>query len=183
MTLPFEDTGSLRPDAYVPEITPVSDHFTVTNPQSADWVVQRIIEVRQEQADVDAAYSRTLDQWKAWRNGERERLARQEEWWTGLLQAYWFRYAQDHPKAKSLKLPHGRLQQRKQPRRITVEQPAQFTAWAVEHYPTLIRTKYEPDMMALKKLIEENWTVPGVDVTDVPDRFSVATEGAAADGD
>lgn len=178
--MPFDDVPGLRPDDYVPELSPTP--FKITDVPGAAWVGKRLAAVRAERADVQTAYEQTMDQWITWRDREDERLMTQEDHWLSLLASFFYRYQESHPKAKSLKAPGVSMGTRAQQPEYALDDPALFVEWAKKEAPTLVKATWSPDMTAIKAARSIGVDIPGLDVVDRPPKFYAKTEDAA-DGD
>lgn len=157
------------------------NRFLVDDLRKADWAVRKIAEIQTEYAAISHEYEAQMAAWKTWRDQERERLERQRAYFVGLLQAYFTRYRETHPRTKTLTVPHGALKIRKSPLQVTVAQEDIFLAWAQIEAPDLVRVKQEPNQHAIRQaVVKDGLAIPGVRVDELPDRFEVETKEAGA---
>jgi len=135
--------------------------FVLSDNASADWAMRKLAKARAEQASVSsladeqkevimAAARRHLEPIEAWERSETERLGSEAAYFEGLLTTWHRDLLLDDSRAKTVRLPHGDLHARKSPDRFDVNDPEAFVAWASQVAPGLVRTKVEPDKVAMR---------------------------------
>ena len=153
--------------------------FVVDDARKADWALMRVAQLDSDRDFIETQFEAQMYTWHQWKKRELERLERQREYFTRLLESYFLRYRETHPRQRTLKLPHGALKIRKMAPAITITQEDLFLTWAEQELPSLVRVKKEPDKKAIRHaVIEDGLALPGVIVTEMPDKFQVEAKTA-----
>ena len=160
------------------------EQFKIKDDDMANWAIRKIAKARKEFAEAEQQAERERERIDAWLDGKRKARERAEEFFTGLLTAYYLPQHMEDPKRKTFTLPAGVFQ-------VSQQQPeyqrddAALVQWLESHVmPDYLETIKKHKWAELKKLIEAKGgvaTVAGevVDgITVVPRglKFTVATE-------
>jgi len=160
------------------------ERFRLTDENMANWALRKVAKARaeyEEAAKVAEAEIKRIDDWL---NGRKRDLEHAEEFFTGLLTAYYLPQHMEDPQRKTFKLPAGAFQVRQQQPEYQRDDAA-LVRWLEEHVmPDYLELVKKPKWGELKKIIETKGgvaTVAGevVDgITVVPRglKFTVATE-------
>lgn len=131
----------------------VSEHFSVRDEQTANWVVRRVNEAR--------AYRRRVEEWAA---GEIRRAQAEEQFFLGRFGGQLREWLQQqittrHLRRKSLALPSGTIGLRRSPPRLAIQDEAKAVQWARQHLPYALRAEVKvtgPAAQDLRAWCQEN---------------------------
>lgn len=160
------------------------NRFRVTDDKSAEWCLQKIREARQE-----------AEKWKEHYRLQMEKVQKEAEntvaYFEGLLSEYFDTVPHKETKTQqSYTLPSGKLV-RKQQQPEYIKDDAVLVPWLKENFRlelVKVEVKEKADWAALKKQIsitpdgtsvmdENGEIIPGVTVSNRPDKFMVEMEG------
>ena len=172
-------------DAYdEPQEQEEREQFRIKNDDEANWAMRKIAKARREFAEAEQQAERETERINAWLDGKRKERERAEEFFTGLLIAYYLPQHLGDPKRKTFTLPAGVFlvrQQQPEYQRDDVE----LVKWLESHVmPDYVEVVKKPKWAELKKLIETKGgvatvageVVDGVLVVPRGFKFTVATE-------
>lgn len=159
--------------------------FTVKDDSTANWALRKIAEYKSKQAEVNALAAAEMDKIEQWANAENERHQRQIDYFTSLLSVYAMKKKEKDPKFKSMNLPNGRLQFRKQQPKWEYDESALLETLKKEGMSDFIKVKESPDKDAIKKAFEVHegkaicpdtgQVIKGITVTEQGETFGVVT--------
>ena len=154
--------------------------FICDSDQAAEWCLRKKKEAEEEKAF-----------WKDYYAEQYEKVCRKCDWTIGMMEYHLFKYFETvpHKKAKaseSYQLPSGKLTIKEQKPEWEHDDD-QLLPWVKENVPGMIKTKESVDWAELKKELSVIWhedgsqtvangdglIVPGVTVTERPDKFVV----------
>jgi phage host-nuclease inhibitor protein Gam len=150
--------------------------YEIADQSGAIWALRKIKLVEQRRQEAKATAMAEADKIMKWYEGLSQKADRDREYFDGLLLGYMNKLRQEDPKLKTVKLPDGELKIRKQQPEYTYDDD-QLLAWAKVHYPEYVQVKetvYKPDIKSHIK--ETGEVVPGVTISDRPDKFIVEVE-------
>lgn len=128
-----------------------TERFKLTNDQMANWALRKIAKIRSErEADEElaAAERARIDAWLI----ERQKQAqRNEEFFVGLLAAYFAPKHAENPKTKTFKLPAGSVQFRAQQPSFTRDDSALVDWLKKNGLADFVETVENPKWGELKK--------------------------------
>lgn len=121
--------NDMAPDFDSQEQLEVAPGFTVTDEESANWVVRKITEARAYQEKV-----------REWAKKEQDRAAADAEWFLGRFGAQLAEFTEKHlsGKKKSLSLPAGVVGFRKAPAQVQVVDEPALLEWAKAEAPEIV---------------------------------------------
>ncbi len=111
-----------------PEQEEERERFCLTDENMANWALRKIAKARaeyEEAAQVAEAEVKRIDDWL---EGRKRELEHTEEFFGGLLTAYYLPKHMENPRQKTFKLPAGQVQIRKQQPEYTRDD-ASVIAW------------------------------------------------------
>ena len=161
------------------------ERFVVDNEQKANWALRKIKQLQEKQkenAALAASEIRRIAEWERDVNGE---LQNNINFFTRLLSDYHRQVLEQDPKAKTIKLPYGKLKMRAQQPEY-IRDNDKLLAW-LESKGTIgkayIKITKSPHWGELKKRLriagdrmvdpETGEVVPGVEVVEREPKFSV----------
>jgi hypothetical protein len=172
-------------DAYdEPQEQEKREQFRIKNDDEANWAMRKIAKARREFAEAERQAERERERIDAWLAGKRKAKERDEEFFVGLLTAYYLPQHMDDPKRKTFKLPAGAFQVRQQQPEFQRDDAA-LVRWLENHVmPDYLEVVKKPKWAELKKRIETKGgvatvageVVDGVLVVPRGLKFTVATE-------
>jgi len=139
-----------------PEQEEERERFCLTDENMANWALRKIAKARaeyEEAAQVAEAEVKRIDDWL---EGRKRELEHTEEFFGGLLAAYYLPQHMDNPRQKTFKLPAGQVQIRKQQPDYVRDDEA-LLAWLkgndmAEFVQTIEKIKWSE----LKKTLKQN---------------------------
>ena len=172
-------------DAYdEPQEQEEREQFHIKNDDKANWAIRKIAKARKEFAEAERQAERETERINAWLDGKRKERERAEEFFTGLLTAYYLPQHMEDPQRKTFKLPAGAFRVRQQQPEFQRDDAA-LVQWLEEHVmPDYLEVVKKPKWGELKKLIETKGgvatvageVVDGIMVVPRGLKFTVATE-------
>ncbi len=147
--------------------------FKVADKASAEWCLRKIAAYKkemQENQDIVNAEIQRLNEWLTQVNKHsQERI----DYLTGLLQEYLTKVAEEDPKCKSIKLPHGTIRFKKQqPEWIYNDE--KILKWLKQNKPELIQIIEKYNKNDIKRLVKETGEIiDGVEIQFKEDKFEV----------
>lgn len=171
----------------IPEGEQERERFQVDTAEKADWALRKLAKIRRQRQENRRLAGAEIDKVKAWLAAEEERLERDEDYFLGLLADYHRRVLAEDPKAKTVRLPHGRLLMRAQPPEFERDEERLLEWLDARGMAEFVRTKREPDWQRLKPLVaatpggavvvaDTGEVVEGVRATIRPPKFAAETE-------
>ena len=167
-----------------PQQSEERERFRLTDENMANWAIRKIAKARREFAEAEQQAERERERIDAWLDGKRKAKERDEEFFTGLLTAYYLPQHLDDPERKTFKLPAGAFQVRAQQPEYQRDDAA-LVRWLEEHVmPDYLELVKKPKWGELKKIIETKGgvatvageVVDGIMVVPRGLKFTVATE-------
>jgi hypothetical protein len=150
-------------------------HWVVDDPSRAEWALRKLAGIRRQQAENRAVAEEEKRRIADWLDDVNGTLARSAQFFEGLLTTWHRRVLDVDPDRKTVSLPSGELKARKQPDRW--EFTDDFTAWAQQHRPDLVRVRVDVDRTTAKGHLERISAEAVVDVDSGDIRFTVTTPG------
>ena len=127
-----------------------AEGFRIETEEGLTWAFRKLRQVRREITDVveltEKEVQRVLD-WKQARLGD---LGRSDEYFSGLIGDYYRRLLEENPKAKC-STPYGSATKRTATK-WSYGDESKLAETLREESPELVRTKYELDKAAIKKV-------------------------------
>ena len=166
-----------------------TEPFTVKDDKSADWALRKIREHEAHIVEVEAFAEERIHEIQAWAESATKSARNAIEHLTGLLEVYHRQLHAENPQLKTIKLPAGEIQLRKQPPKY-LRDDARLLAWLKANRPEFIRVTEAPDWGAVKKAFvahdgllvdpDTGEVVDGVAVEESAEpAFYVRTQGGA----
>lgn len=144
----------------------VPPQFAVKDPQSANWVVRRVVEARH--------YAAHIKQWSA---AELKRAEREEQFFLhhfGPQLEDWLQPQLQQLRRKSLALPAGTIGFRRTPMKLLIVDEPQLIHWCRHHRPDAIRVQTTILLSLLKQHLEHTGECPsGVELVGAETRFYI----------
>ena len=158
--------------------------FSINDKEQAIWALRKIAIIERVRKEAREAAQAEINRIQDWLADEEKRADQDRAYLDELLEQYHRAVLEDNPKAKTIKLPHGELEIRKQqPEYIKSDDTVKV--WAQENRPELL-VPQEPklDWATLKKSLqatddgravdtETGEIVPGVGINERPAKFSI----------
>jgi phage host-nuclease inhibitor protein Gam len=161
------------------------DTFQIKNKEQANYFIKKIMDVRSEASNInhiaDTEITKTKIRVDAWREKELNKLARDEEYITNLLEIFAAKELEG-AKKKSLSLPYGSIGFRAQQPEYTYDDKTLLEfLLGHEEYAKFINYKPSTNKTDLKKtatvkdgkLYIDGIEIPGVTVTERDPKFEV----------
>lgn len=161
------------------------EKFTITNKSDADFYIKLINKLRKQKEEinefVDSEKERQDKIYEDYRRDRLRPLDTQISFYESALRTFAMNEYEETGK-KSIKLPNGSLNIRKQQPKYTYDDEQLLEYLQKTNRDSLIKTKHEVDKRELKKvgtvtsnneLMIDNDVVPGVVVTPQEDKFEV----------
>ncbi|TYO95151.1 host-nuclease inhibitor Gam family protein [Desulfallas thermosapovorans] len=162
--------------------------FQIETKEHAIWALRKIAAIERARKEAQEAAQAEIYRIQDWLAGEEKRADQAREYLDMLLEDYHRRVLAESPKMKTIKLPHGELQIRKQQPEYVKSDDA-VKVWAKENRPELL-VPQEPklDWATLKKSlqatgdgravdVETGTVVPSVAITERPPKFTIKLTG------
>jgi hypothetical protein len=157
----------------IPEDQEQRERFKIESKDQAIWALRKIAQAKANQDENTQAAQAEIDRIAVWRNEENEKLQRSVSFFESLLHEYFMQLREDDPKLKTVKLPHGSLKMRAQQPQYEYDED-QLLPWAKGNLPEAVVVKESIAKTPVKKHIRETGEmVPGVTITERPEKFSV----------
>lgn len=160
------------------------ERFQVKDKEQAEWCLRQISRLMREQDEIESIAQAQIEKITTWKNDQTESIQKSISFFENLLIDYHRQVLQKDPKAKTIKLPSGRLEARKaQPEYLRDKET--MLPWVEQNRPEYIVVKKDIDWSGLKKVLKfQNGTgidpdtgevVPGLNVVDRGINFRVKT--------
>lgn len=155
--------------------------FRIETKDQAIWVLRKVKKYMEEQEENKEAADAEIERISAWLEEENVKLQKQIDYFTGLLEEYHRAILEQDPKKKTIKLPHGELQFRKQQPKFERDDIT-LVRWLKEKkLKDFIEVKERPMWSELKKYVEvrdgyvfyDKDKVEGIMVEEQEDKFSI----------
>lgn len=180
---PFPDLGELKEIA-TSEEAPEKERFRVENKEQAEWCLRQISRLMHEKGEVESLAQAEIEKITDWQNQQVESIQKSISFFEGLLIDFHQQVLQNDPKAKTVKLPSGRLEARKAQPEFQRDVETMLP-WVEQNRPEYIVVKKDINWSGLKKILKyRNGTgidpdtgevVPGLTVIDRGTNFRVKT--------
>ncbi len=180
----YEDLYEEGQQAYSPEKP------RIETTEQAIWALRKIARIEKERQEAREAAQLEKARIDEWLQDEEKRCDQARAHLDFLLEDYHRRILAENPKRKTIKLPHGTLELRKQPDEWAIDEEI-LVPWLMENCPELVIVppppKPKPDRVEIKKAFEvkgnravyvnketgEIVEVPGIEVHERGLKFSV----------
>lgn len=144
--------------------------FIVDDEAKANWAMRKVAKVRRKQQENTALANAERARIDEWVTSENDKLEQQAAFFEGLLIEFHHAELARDEKRKTITLPTGKLESRKQQPIVEVETDP-FLEWATKERPEFVRTKHEVDKIAVKEAaVKDGEKLPHVTVTIPVDR-------------
>jgi len=125
------------------------ERWAVTDDGQAAWAMRKIRAARDRMADIDAVAAREVERITEWAEKAKSGPQRDEDFFTGLLQAYAMR--ERLAGRKTVSTPYGRVSSREGRARVTVTDPDAAVPWLVAHgMDSCVRTTTSVNVAGVK---------------------------------
>mgnify|MGYP001024516208 CR=1 FL=1 len=131
--------------------------FIIDDDQKANWALRKIRQLQEKRkANIQLAEAEIerINTWLKEVNGDLEQSI---DYFTGLLEGYHRQVLEQDPKAKTIKLPYGKLKMRAQQPKF-VRDDDKLLAWMKKEWPDIhpyyIKITERPDWKDLKDFLE-----------------------------
>lgn len=160
-------------DFGIPEEQEQRERFRIEDKSQAAWALRKMSKIKAEMDENIMTAQAEMERIVGWRDGENEKLQRSVSFFEGLLHEYFLTLRESDPKLKTMKLPHGTLKMRKQQPQYEYDEET-LLPWAKENLPEAVVIKEAVAKTPVKKYVQETGEmVPGVTITERPEKFSV----------
>jgi phage host-nuclease inhibitor protein Gam len=174
----------IEPEAFQPEgFDDTEEHrerFRIDGPNTADWALRKLAQARGRIIENQNLYATEVERLDAWLEDACKAPERDVTFFEALLRNWHEEQLAEDEKRKTISLPGGKLEARQNPPSINVSDPDKFFAWAPEHRPEWVRTKYEAVKSEIKKTggvdPATGEIAPGVEVVPGDLRWKAVTE-------
>lgn len=138
---PFPELSELM-EGIPEELPEQKERFQVKDKEQAEWCLRQISRLSKEQAEIEATAQAEIEKITAWKNNQTESIQKSTSFFEYLLIEYHQQVLKENPKAKTIKLPSGKLEARKaQPDFIRdketmlpwVKEPARLCCYQKKH--------------------------------------------------
>jgi len=183
---PFPELSELMEDLpeELPETPEQKERFRVKDKEQAEWCLRQISRLMREQEEIESTAQAEIEKITAWKNDQTESIQKSISFFEYLLIEYHQQILKENPKAKTIKLPSGRLEARKAQPEFQRDVETMLS-WVEQNRPEFVITKKELDWAGLKKILKyENSmgidpdtgeAVPGLKVIERGMTFRVKT--------
>ena len=158
--------------------------FVIETKEQAIWAMRRIATLEKDFREEEEAGIKEIELINAWLEKQKERYEKDTEYLRYQLEQYHRKQLEKNPSLKTIRLPHGELQLRKQQSEYAKNED-DVKVWAKENRPELLMPQ-EPklDWSTLKKSLqatddgmaidmETGTIVPSVLITKKPLKFDI----------
>jgi hypothetical protein len=158
------------------------EKFVVNDDSKADWCLEKLKEISLEIERKEKLAQERKDQIQAWLVKEKEKLVKSKEWFEGMVTSYFMDLKEKDSKLKTLSLPFGKIQARKQQPKWNYDDKV-LIQFVKDSKLDALRVKEEVDKDKLKKLVkvvdgrgitEAGEIVEGVTIEEQPDKITVS---------
>ena len=129
------------------------EKFVVDSDSKADWVLQKIKELKEKKQEKEELAEERIYQIEQWLKEETNKLNNQIENFEAMLAEYADKLKEQDPDFKTKSLPFGKIQYRKQRAKWQYDNE-KLTEYAEKNIPKAVKTKKKVDKRELKKLVE-----------------------------
>jgi len=183
---PFPELSELIEELSVdtPEKQEQKERFRVKDKEQAEWCLRQISRLMREQEEIESTAQAEIEKITAWKNDQTESIQKSISFFEYLLIEYHQQILKENPKAKTIKLPSGKLEARKAQPEFQRDVETMLP-WVEQNRPEYIVVKKDINWAGLKKILEyRNGTgidpdtgevVPGLTVIDRGTVFRVKT--------
>ncbi|MHB8172123.1 MAG: host-nuclease inhibitor Gam family protein [Thermincolia bacterium] len=171
---------------------PEKPKFEVTDKSSAEWVMRKIAKLNKDISEIQNIVTeqteplrQEIKQIEEWGQNETEKASSHVKFLESFLEPFHRKLIEIDPKAKTIKLPHGKMEIRKQQPKIEKDDKTLLTWLKKGKMDNFIKTEETPKWGELKELTkiekgkviytETGEIVEGVTAIDRPDKFEVKT--------
>jgi hypothetical protein len=155
------------------------EHYKIGGPSEADWALRKLAQARTRIEENIALGRAEVERLTAWLSDANKSHERDAEYFESILKNWHEEQLAEDEKRKTISLPGGKLEARKNPDSIEIDNET-FIPWALEHAPEWVRTKYEAAKSDVKKAAgvvpETGEIAPGVAVVPGDLRWKAVTE-------
>lgn len=150
--------------------------FAIDTQEQAAWAIRKIRLIERRRVEAIATAKAEINKINVWVTAQEEKADRDRAYFDSLLRDYMWRLREEDPKLKTLSLPGGKLQLRKQqPEYIYNDE--QLLPWAKENLPDAVIVREATSKPVIKSYIKDTGeVVPGVSIEDRPEKFSVEVD-------
>ena len=157
----------------IPEDNEQRERFKIESKDQAAWALRKMSKIKAEIEENNKVAQAEIERITAWRDEENEKLERSISFFESLLHEFFLSQRESDPKLKTMKLPHGTLKMRAQQPQYEYDEEI-LLSWAKENLPEAVVIKESVAKTLVKKHIQETGEmVPGVTITERPEKFSV----------
>jgi len=177
---------------YTPDL-PEKPRFEVKDKSSAEWVMRKIAKLEGQIEENDhialeqiKVLEEEIEQVKGWAYGENQKAQKHIEFLKSQLYPYHLMILEADPKAKTIKLPHGKMEIRSQQPEIKRDDETLLDWLNGEALFKFVKVEQSPDWQALKQnttidngkfiYTETGQVIEGVVAVNRPDKFTVTTK-------
>lgn len=183
---PFPELSELIEELSVdtPEKQEQKERFRVKDKEQAEWCLRQISRLMREQDEIESIAQAQIEKITTWKNDQTESIQKSISFFENLLIEYHQQVLKENPKAKTIKLPSGKLEARKAQPEFQRDVETMLS-WVEQNRPEFVITKKELDWAGLKKVLKyENGmgidpdtgeAVPGLKVIERGMTFRVKT--------
>jgi len=183
---PFPELSELMEDLpeELPETPEQKERFRVKDKEQAEWCLRQISRLMREQKEIESTAQAEIEKITAWKNDQTESIQKSISFFEYLLIEYHQQILKENPKAKTIKLPSGRLEARKAQPEYQRDKETMLS-WVEQNRPEYIVVKKDINWSGLKKILKyRNGTgidpdtgevVPGLKVIERGMTFRVKT--------
>lgn len=139
-------------DRFAEQTPEERERFVVDDDQKAAWAMRKLRGIHAHKAANKAIADEEIARINDWLANANASLNESEAYFTSLLISY-ARYCREHDDRKSIVLPHGKIVSRSGQPKWSIEDE-EFLKWAQGNHDDLIRTKVEPNLSEVKKVLE-----------------------------
>jgi hypothetical protein len=158
--------------------------FSINDKEQAIWALRKIAIIERVRKEAREAAQAEIKRIQDWLADEEKRADQDRAYLDELLEQYHRAVLKDNPKLKTIKLPHGELQIRKQQPEYLKEDSALAVYVKTNRPELLIPQEPKVDWSTLKKSLqatddgravdtETGEIVPGVSITERPAKFQI----------
>lgn len=157
----------------IPEDQEQRERFRIESKDQAAWALRKMSKIKAEIDENIMTAQAEIERITGWRDSENEKLERSAAFFEGLLYEYFMALRETDPKLKTMKLPHGALKMRAQQPKYEYDETLMLP-WAKKNLPEAVVVKESVAKTPVKKHIKDTGEmVPGVEIVERPERFSV----------
>lgn len=134
--------------------------FKIDSRGKANWALRKIRHLKKKQSKNDKLAQKEIDKLQAeidevkeWLESENDALQNSIDFFKNLLKGHALDLKEEDPEFKTLKLPFGKLQFRKQRKKWHYEDD-KLLEFAEENIKTAVKTKKKVDKRKLKKMVK-----------------------------